>query len=263
MVTLRFDSQPPTQTMKRKIMLGAGYFEYSAAARWFSRLWAKNVERNPVVIDHVAIISVGGKPPMVARSLDFDERTKLTVIDMSGNLGHVHQLLPGKHPIQKPHDFGGWSAGVLALALLAYNDEADLVFQEQDCLTFGPVIETMYNELGDGGMIYGKNKLMGAAQSLFLVRHHFIPIFVMKYLRCGPDRNVNILPEAKFQRLKEQFPGDVKQFSFPFDRDRPLDFGQPVWYGQKYTRAELLAMRALGLVEFNGEPPAGLFTSTP
>ena len=86
---------------------------------------------------------------------------------------------------------GGWSASVLALAMVAYNDEADFLYTEADCLAFGPWVAQMYTDLGDGDIVFGgpmkSEPWMPRAQSLFLVRHKAIPLFVAKYLTMGND----------------------------------------------------------------------------
>lgn len=250
--------------MKHKFLIGAGYYEFSHSARWFSTLWYKNVSR--LKAERIVVMAIGGAVPPFTYSHRHPLDPPLTLIDLNNNLGHIHDIL-GKSATPKPYEFCGWSASVMALAMIAYNDCSDFVYHEADCLSFGPVIERMYEECGDHGMIFGRKMQsapwMPCAQSLFLIKHFWIPDFVRFYLNCGSDRDVNMLPEHKFMELMKMFPLLVKQFSFGYDRERPVQFTDRVWYGQKFTKQELLALRHRGFISFDGDVPDGLFTSTP
>lgn len=167
---------------------------------------------------------------------------------LSGNLGHVGDLLNGS----KPYDFCGWSSGVLALAMIAYSNESDFLYKEQDCLAFGPWVEQMYADMGDGDMVFGRKMqgppYMPCAQSLFLVRHSFIPHFVGQYLYMGSDKIETNLPEHKFQKLEDNNPGRIRRLSFGYDRERPINFDDKVWYAQKFTHQELEELKKRKLV---------------
>lgn len=237
-------------------MVGSGYAPFEGAC-WFSRLWIDNVMKQSGVTS-LTILSVGGERP------DVPEMRGLNVIRLENNLGHVHQLI-GKQFPAKPHAFCGWSASVLALALIAYNDEKDFVYVEQDCLLFGECIEQMYQELGNSMMIFGR-KMQGppwmpCAQSLFLIRHEWIPAFVHYYLGMGDDRGEHRLPEHKFMALLQRHQKAVRQFSFGYDRERPFNINDSVWYAQKFTSEELKSLRAHGLISFDGLPDAPLLSS--
>jgi len=166
------------------------------------------------------------------------------VIDFDGNLGHVHHLINDI----KPHVFGGWSASIIALAMLAYNAELDFVYREQDVLAFGPYIDTMYSEIGHAGMIFGNYTGMPCAQSLFLVKHAAIPDFVKDYLSMGGDRDIQNLPEHKFANLERMDDRKYKRFSFGYDRSRPINFDDPVWYAQRFTPDEIRDLHIKGMV---------------
>lgn len=167
---------------------------------------------------------------------------------LSGNLGHVGDLLHGK----KHHQFCGWSASVLALAMIAYAGELDFVYLEEDALAFGPWVTQMYSELGDGQFAFGKKMQsppwMACSQSLFIVRHAFIPTFVKCYLMLGTDGNAENLPETKFQAIEERFPNECRRLSFTVDRERPLPYDAPVWSAQKFTPDELEELKNRKLI---------------
>lgn len=228
----------------RKFVIGSGYFDDGSGwAGWFhANVWQPCARSAGA--SAIKIIAVGGSVPIVGESNG--------VIRLTGNLGHVHNTL-GKTEPKKDHRFCGWSAGLIALAMIAYNDESDLIFVEQDCAVFGPWVERLYQELGNGGMIFGKSKCMPCAQSLILIRHWFIPQFIVKYMGDADERLLRCLPERRFVEMLS-IPA-VRQFSFGCDRDRPIPISDEVFYAQKLTRDELLILRDIGKLDFIGEPP--------
>ncbi len=207
-------------------LLGSG--RYNVSAEWHN-IWGKNWPS--VLPSNISILQVGSK--------GFDALENTNLISVRGNLGHVGDLLNGT----KPHAFCGWSAGLIQLAMTAYCAELDLIYKEQDCLAFGPWVEQMYADMGDGNMVFGgKMKtapFMPSAQSLILIRHKFIPDFIWRYLGMGPDGHYNNLPEHKFGKMLAQEPNHFRTLSFGYDRERPINFDAPVWYAQKFTQKEL------------------------
>jgi len=233
-------------------LLGSGYFTKDPANDLFLPIWRKNL------FDHtrptptlIVIISVGGSWTK-GQAFGAARPAPTVVLPLKGNLGHIHQLI-GKETPAKPHAYCGWSASVLALALIAYNAELDFVYREQDALCFGDYIGEMYRQLGNAKMIFGSYKqggvhMMPCAQSLFLIKHDFIPEFVKLYLEMPDDRRIDFLPETKFQRLERTYAARVKRFDFGCDRARPLPFRDPVWYAQKLTPDELTDLKRRNLI---------------
>ena len=217
-----------------KFLLGTG--RYKVRLEW-DRIFWDNAPSHEHMKAHAVIEVADGS----ADSYD-------NMISLEGNLGHVGDLLNGT----KPHAFCGWSAGLMQLAMTAYCGELDLIYKEQDCLAFGPWVEQMYKDMGDGNMVFGgKMKTapyMPAAQSLILIRHKFIPDFIWRYLGMGPDGDINNLPEHKFGRMLEQEPHHFRTLSFGYDRERPINFDAPVWYAQKFTPAELAELKKRGMI---------------
>src|SRR5690606_28699715 len=140
-------------------------------------------------------------------------------INLAGNLGHVGDLIHGA----KPHKICGWGASVCALAMIAYCAELDFIYKEQDCLAFGPCVSQMYQAMGDANMVFGRRMTtkpnMPCAQSLFLIRHKFIPNFVADYLSLGDESDKANTPEAKFVKIESLHPGKVRRLSFGYDRE--------------------------------------------
>lgn len=230
-------------------IIGSGYFEHSARMRWFYRIWAQNT------LDHssaerVYVICCGRKPP-VARGI--------TVIPATGNLGHIGAIFR-KENNPNNHAYCGWSSHMLTLAMIAYSNCTDFIYKEQDCLAFGNWVHQMYCDARGRMMVYGQCQLMGVAQSLFLVKHAFIPDFVRFYLNLSDDRNRHMLPEHKFLAIHHAFRREVGRLSFGFDRDRPMDFEAPAFYAQKLTRTELQEMKDAGLIPCGTFIPTGCFS---
>lgn len=235
----------------RRYSIGSGYFCRTDAQRWFYKIWEDNTFKYASP-ESVFIVGGGGQLPDSPTL-----KAKNSIISINGDIGHVGQLLSG----EKPYEFSGWSITICILALCAYYNETDFIFKEQDTLCFGAWVDKMYDEIGERNVIFGKNKLMGCAQSIFLVKHQFIPRFVSLYLNTGGERDRNNLGEHKFMGLLNQFPNDFAQFSFGYDRDRPFDVTDSVFYVQKLTASELNELKSAGLVSFDGDPPCGLMTN--
>lgn len=168
---------------------------------------------------------------------------------------------------QKDYRFCGWTASILALAMLAYNDGADMAYQEQDCLVFGDCIGTIYKELGSASVMMGVMPGQLCAQSLFFVKHAYLTEFVRLICGEGPQSEPGQLGEEIFARLESRHPLDWKRFSFGCDRSRPLPISYnipPCWYAQKFSPSELLELRQYGMVSFDKLPEGvEVFSSTP
>ena len=220
-------------------LLGTGYYPHEGAEDARAR-WNLNVgcyaKPAPATI---VTLGVGMTPPYPMW---------YHFIHTPGNLGHVGDLLNNS----KPHKYCGWSASVLALAMIAYAGELDFVYLEGDALAFGPWVQQMYAELGDGQFAFGKKMQsppwMACSQSLFVVRHAFIPTFVSTYLGLGTDNDPENLPETKFARIEERFPAECRRLSFTVDRERPLPYDAPVWSAQKFTPDELAELKRRNLI---------------
>lgn len=229
-------NQPP------RYLLGTGFHVSSRTpipAHLFAEIWVNNIIRRAKPLPQQVVMVTGGTSFPIPTH-------PITVIHLGGDLGHIRD----KHEGRKNHKYVGWTSAMLALALLAYNAELDFVYQEQDCLAFGPYIEQLYRDVGTGGMTVGRpvpHVNQPSAQALFLVRHHFIPEFVMRYMSLGEDSNRNT-GERKFKKLHDDDPANVKVMSFGVDRCRPIPWDAKVWYAQQWTEEEFMQAQQRGLV---------------
>lgn len=227
-----------------KYLLGSSFFDGGREFRRdMARVWHWNTLAARPTPSRIVIVAEGGsKVPIKSGDMD--------VIELSGDLGHIGSHLNGS----KKHEFTGWSASMCALAMIAYVDEADFIYKEEDCLAFGPWVEQMYADLGpDGDLVFGQAHRsppwMECSQSLFLIRHRFIPQFVSMYLAMGKDGDVNNLGERKFTRMEERLGSTrIRRLTFGVDRERPLPFAAPVWYCQQLKSDELNQLKQLGLI---------------
>jgi hypothetical protein len=73
---------------------------------------------------------------------------------------------------------------------------------------------------------------MGVAQSLFLAKRDSIPDIIAS---LSKDEDKDVLPEFKFSRL----PIKHTRLSFGYDRDRPFNIRDSVFYVQQITKDEL------------------------
>lgn len=219
----------------------SGYFQHPGQGLdWFHHLWWKNLHKYASP-DRVIIIS---------SSNFFVPNAKGEWIVMGGDLGSPEAV----YHRDKPFYCSAYPAIWMAGAMLAYLNETDVIFVEQDCLAFGPWVEQIYRELGTRSVLFGKNQMHGAATSLFLVKHRFIPRFVQHYMEQGSEDVLTRMPENKILRLAGRWPEHYGQYSFGYDKDRPLNITDKVWYAQKLTPEDLLQIEEAGLISCGGMP---------
>jgi hypothetical protein len=204
--------------------------------------WCLNLTRADIAPAHVVIICEGGTrlkcyPPHAS------------VIHLDGNLGNWSDIMYRR----KPHEWSGWSASMVTLAMIAYVNETDFIYRESDCFCFGDWVKQLYGDMGTGCFAFGaahkSPPWMASSQSLFIVRHSFIPKLVQSYLALGGETSESNLGEKKFVRLEERFGADtVRRLSFGVDRERPIPWHEKTWYFQQPKPEEIAEARARGLL---------------
>jgi hypothetical protein len=226
-----------------KFLLGSSFFcgGHRNVAD-LSEDWCLNLTRIDVQPAHVAIICEGGTKLKCTAGIG-------TVIELSGDLGNWSDIMHKR----KPYEWSGWSASMMALAMLAYVNECDLVYRESDAFLFGECIKRGYADMGSGSIVFGKAHSgppwMACSQSFFIVRHSWIPTFIKNYLAMGGETSEENLGEKKFVRLYDKFgSGVVKRLSFGVDRQRPIPWHEKTFYFQQPTPAEIQEAKNRGLL---------------
>ncbi len=217
-----------------RYLVGSSYFDKRQANRpEFFLHWQANTARVLPNATRVVIIAEAGSIPPGPIPPNYD------VVHLSGDLGHITMLESG----EKPYVHGGWTAHMLSLAMMAYCDEADFIYKESDCLAWGDIEGQMYRDMTDeGDIVFGHAHPgppgMPSSQSLFLVRHRFIPEFVRSYLAYGPD--AKMYGETKMCKLRDDFGGArIRMLSFGADRCRPIEWQRSPQYLQQIYPEEL------------------------
>jgi len=210
-------------------------------ADFFTKYWYPNTARYADISNLLVINSNSSHLP----------EKKGQWLDLIFNLGHVHDLDNNDYPNKK---FGGWSMAFVIGALTAYSNNCDLIFKEQDCLTFGNWIEEMYKTLKEtqSHMLIGSpSHANGQAleQSLFIIKHNLILPFITAYLALPyNDSGFNYFrPEAKFKKIiEDNFSDQVSELSFGYGRGRPSNLinsvDNEIFYIQHITTEELLTL---------------------
>lgn len=215
-------------------MIGTGYVN-NAAQNGVSReelikYWVKNNldTSNP---ESVFVLSMKGSK---LSHEDVDE------IAIPGNLGHMDELFDRS----KPYDFSGASGSLLTLAMVAYCNESDFIYKEQDVLCFGGWVEKLYEAAGDGGGCMGPNDPCPSGTGLMLFRHAFIPKIVARYLSGRPEHNGDSLMEHHFLEM----PDLIRKYSMGFDKKRPIDFDAPTFLIHQPSSSDIQTLKQKGLL---------------
>jgi hypothetical protein len=195
----------------------------------FFDLWYDNTRRC-VNID-VPIYLLGPDVPDLTKTINTE------VIGRYENLGHVDDYVYGL----RTGKWCGWTAAIVLGMAHAYACNKDFIYKEQDCLGFGDYVGSMYRECEGFDIVYGSCRIMGAAQSLFIVKRNSIPS-IISYLAQHEDGF--LLPELKFATL----PLKQRRLSFGYDRDRPFNHKDPVFYIQQVSDSDLQQLKNNNLV---------------
>jgi len=215
----------------------------AAQRQAFADLWFRNTPWDCLIVD------VGPVPLVVPPG-----RANVRVIRTTNALGHAW------HDFRRKPDpqFGGWSVSWLAAGWIAYGERKDLLFKEQDCLTFGPWYRQLMadREEFQADVLYGMGcKRLKCEQSLFWVRWSAIPRFLSAYGGL-PEGDGVLLPEDKFIRITQlpDNPCRASFFNLPGGRQRSLPYAAKAWYAQQFTEEELAAT----LARFNVDADPGV-----
>ena len=222
--------------MSDTVLIGTGFYatadNYERQLR-FLDVWLENTKEQDIVIVDNSV-----RPLVLA-----DPRVR--VIRLNKNKGHAEAFKGEFRP-----QLLGMSITWIIGAMIAYNEDKDFVYKEQDCLCFGPWAE----ELHKRGEFYKLVVQMGYAVCtparveccLFWVKNFYIVEFISKYTEIS-DGDGKITPEEKFDHVSH-LDRRIAPIPFGVGRDRPLPYDDPVWYGQRFTDEEMSELRERRLI---------------
>jgi hypothetical protein len=196
--------------------------------------------------ENVWLPNTGLRSVVVVNNSEFvlPEKPLVRVIDVEGNLGHVGSIM-GQF---RPH-VAGFTMSWMIPALIAYSESRDMIYKEQDCLTFGDWEKSIYEEAKSRDLraAFGScdPAIAACEQSLFWIQRDFIAEFIFKYLSIGEGDGL-VLPETKFDLIsKTDF--RIGRFSLGVGRMRPLPESD-TFYAQKLSADELARLKERKLV---------------
>ncbi len=219
----------------REILIGTGFYAtpetYEANKTFFNTWWHNKKRYRWDVNIHVADCS----EPNCGLYPDDVPMTRL------GHLGYT-----GGGNTIRGNRIMGWSMSWIVPALVAYSENCDYIYKEQDCLAFGDWIPVVR---GDGkGFHCGRHSQTASEQSLFFLERDFIPDFISAYLSFKQN-DLEILPESKGPAAARLCGITDPFFDMPFGRDRPLTiYTDRPWYAQRFTFDELMQCKEAGLL---------------
>lgn len=241
---------PPLQTHRTvtpRYIIGSGYHEAPGSGlSWFHEIWAANTVAYAPHAERIFIIADGGcAPARPMRAADW--------IFLRGNLGGSGNILGNQVPVL-PYFMPGCPASWMAGLWIAYINECDYVYKEQDLLAFGDWVGEMYRQIGDGKAIFGNGHIHGITTAVFLIKHDFIPYFVTAYMLAGSEDVPQRIAEMKMRMLEQRWPEHFRRYSFGFDADRPFDPTAKVFTVQKLTTDDLRTLADHKLINIAGMP---------
>ena len=229
----------PKWYMTKSPLIGTGFYSHPTDERsrieffchWMERF---EFERKIVVVNNSHV-----------RRLPIAEQHNIHVIEIDNNLGHIGDHL-GKF---RPHLLG-WSMSWIIPATIAYSEQRDFMYVEQDCLVFGEWEKAILDEAEAKGRMamFGKGvaSIAPCEQSLFWIHRDFITEFIYRYLSF-PDGDGKMLPEAKFARMADA-DKRISTFELGVGRDRPLPYNASAWYAQHLTEEEMAELKERKLI---------------
>jgi hypothetical protein len=198
------------------------------SAQEFFDLWYANTRK---YYEDAEVVILGPDSPDIAN------KHNIKVLETYDNLGHVGDYIHNR----KHGRWCGWTSAVVFGMMHAYVKNVDFIYKEQDCLAFGNYIQRMYNDCEGFDIAYGSCRVMGVAQSLFLVKRNAIPDIISS---LAYDEDKVVLPEIKFARL----PVKQTRLSFGYDRDRPWNPTDSEFYIQQISTQDFTQLEAHNLV---------------
>jgi hypothetical protein len=201
----------------------------------FFDIWYKNTIKYSSP-KKIFILNHGSKQP---------KNDNVSWINLDYNLGHMGDIRSGI----KSHKLSGWSVSILEGALLAYANNCDMFYKEQDCLAFGDWTKNIYEKHPNEKMVFGhcKGVPYDIEQSLVYIKNEFLLTFVSEYISIeGNDGWV--LSEEKFGKIRDKYQKDIGKLDFGYGRIRPFNIEDDIFYIQQVKEKELEMLQKCGKI---------------
>lgn len=219
--------------MNNRYIIGTGYVNTFNGVDLFRRELMEYWLRNNLKTSSPELIFV-----LSMRGSRFNHED-VNEINIPGNTGQLNELISSRK-----HDFSGASASCLTLAMVAYCNECDFIYKEQDVLCFGNWVEKLYECAGDGAGCMGPNDPCPSGTGLMLFRHAFIPKIVARYLSSRPEHDQNSLMEHHFHEMHDL----LRIYSMGFDKKRPVDFDAETFFIHQPSFGDIEILKQKGLL---------------
>lgn len=216
-----------------ELLIGTGFFatkQNYTQKREFLRTWLDNTPGDVVIIDNSEI-------PL--------DSVSARVIRINNNLGVATQF----QGLFRPYLLGHTISWIMPM-MIAYSENKDFIYKEQDSLWFGDVAGSLAKRGADCDLVaqigYITSSPMRIENCLFWVRHDYQVEFWTKYCEISEGDGMKI-SEEKFEFIA-RYDRRIVAISFGVGRDRPLPIDDPVWYAQRFTEVELSRLKKKGLI---------------
>lgn len=203
-----------------------------ARKREFLDIWLANTPGEIVIVDNSVRPLVLTEP-------------RVRIIRINNNIGFYQQFKGCYRPYLLGHTVS-WMSGVL----VAYSENRDMIYKEQDCLWFGEALNNLVQRAAELDLIaqfgYAKSSPSRVESCLFWIRCDFLIEFMTKYCEISEGDGL-VTCEEKFNRISRYDPR-ITAIIFGVGRDRPLPKGEKTWFAQKFSVGELKELKETGLI---------------
>jgi hypothetical protein len=203
------------------------YTKYAElTAQEFFNLWYENTRK--YIPKEIPIHILGPDKP----NLENKENIK-SLLEYE-NLGHLGDLLSKN----KTGFLCGYTASAVYGMMDAYLRGKDFLYKEQDCLAFGDYIGEIYriiNDCNNYGVLVGPNQTQPCSTALHFIKRNSIPYAINK-ICSTPD--IYSIPENKYSEMP-----NLGKLTFGYDRDRPFNVKDKIFYVQQIKTQELQILK--------------------
>lgn len=190
----------------------------------FFDIWYINTRKH--IPENIPIHIVGPDCP------DLSKTKNVKCLAEYKNLGYCADLIE-----KRTNDFLiGYNAGVVYGMIDAYVRGKDYLYKEQDCLAFGNYVDEIYKISGSHSVVIGPNKTQACSTALHFIKRAGIP-YAISTMVSAPDA-VNLLTEVKYRRMQ-----NLVWLPFGYDRDRPFNTKDKIFYIQQVKKSELQILK--------------------